>query len=223
MSKLKISLDPKPVKEALATVYKKLSLDTYTRNLPYNFQQMVRIKEIKTLEDAIQFVTKEEQFLRYKRTIEYPSIKTNNVKHQTNHSSQNVSNKPNQVNQSRPFNSNQYNPSPFQNQNKYQQQIPMNKHYSYQQIFGNPMSNPNSNNQINNNQHNITKPTLMSGISSIKLNQFNTHEHVPHCSTDTYEFDKECLNIRYEDSTQYNIDNEYPPDRFQDSHAEEKN
>lgn len=40
---------------------------------------MVRTKEIKTLENAIQFATKEEQFRRYERTIEHPSIKINDI------------------------------------------------------------------------------------------------------------------------------------------------
>lgn len=61
----------------------------------------------------------------------------------------------------------------------------------------------------------------MSGIFSIKSNQFNIHEHIPHYSTTTYDYDNEYLNLRYEDATQYNIDNEYSPDRFQDSTEEE--
>lgn len=64
---------------------------------------MVRTKEIKTLEDAIQFVTKEELFQRYKRTIEHSPNKNNNVKLQTNQSNpnQNSFNKFNQFNHSR--------------------------------------------------------------------------------------------------------------------------
>lgn len=64
---------------------------------------MVRTKEIKSLEDAKQFVTKEEQFQRYKRTIEHSPNKNNNVKLQRNQSNpnQNSFNKFNQFNHSR--------------------------------------------------------------------------------------------------------------------------
>ncbi|KAJ8979844.1 hypothetical protein NQ317_007609 [Molorchus minor] len=76
MSKLQQSEKSEAVKRALSEVYQQLALDTYVRNLPSHYQQMVRTKGCESLEDAISFVLKEEQFSQYKNSSasEYPNI-----------------------------------------------------------------------------------------------------------------------------------------------------
>lgn len=84
-AKLKQSNESVEVKRALCSVFQKISLDTYVRNIPFNLQQMVRTKEIGNLEDAVTFVSKKEQFQKYMKSIEIPTIgptKFNNPQNQ---------------------------------------------------------------------------------------------------------------------------------------------
>ena len=110
-SKLSQSIEPEHVKNAVDRVYKRLSLDTYVRNLPKNFQQMVRTK-ISSLSEAISFVSKEEQFQMYNKVI-------------NNHTS---------------FPNRQYDPNPyFTNQRQFSKNnSPMTNQPLYRQTFAQP-------------------------------------------------------------------------------------
>lgn len=53
--------------------------------------------------------------------------------------------------------------------------------------------------------------------SPIKSNQFHLHERIPPYSVPTYHYENKFQNIRYEGSSQVNINDDYPPDLSSDT------
>ncbi|KAJ8981572.1 hypothetical protein NQ317_002600 [Molorchus minor] len=193
MAKLQQTDKDLQVKLALSDVYQQLAVDTYVRNLPAQLQQMVRTKEMTTLEDVIAFVTKEEQFAHYKQSISAPSQKP----------------RMNQMNpNTRPdFQRHSFNNRPT-TQNLFQRNNPQSQNFSQTQPFQNPQFNRNTqfpsapiniqprpvpqrfptNAQVfgkpqnvwkpkNNSTSNHPQPTPMSGVSALPRRPYQHNQY----------------------------------------------
>ena len=166
MSKLQSADMPTNQKQGLALSYNLLALNTFVANLPEKYEIMIRTNHVDSLEDAINIVRREEQFSLYKQSLKNSTNQIqNNKTHNTQFYKQPTFRQPNAP----PFFSNTRSQFPSQPINI--QPNPSNqpqRFFTNQQVFGKPQNifKP------NNNTATFSKPTPMSGVSTIPNSRF---------------------------------------------------